>query len=118
MVPEWLHARGGYAHIGRQHGVEHKGKLFRRDGAVIVKMRALAGGVHARVRAAGPPYGGFAPRGAGERALQFLLNRAQPGLPLPAVKGRAVVLDGQQHPLKGLKIRHGNTFFVKNASSL
>ena len=51
-------------------------------------------------------------------ALQFLLNRAQPGLPLPAVKGRAVVLDGQQHPLKGLKIRHGNTFFVKIASSL
>ena len=84
------------ADVPRKHGVQHKGVLFRGNGAFRVKVKRLSTCVNARVRAAGSGNGDGFSRGTGEGFFQHLLHGKCVQLPLPARIVRAVVFHGAE----------------------
>ena len=85
--------------VSGQHGVEGKGELFRRDAGRAIQMGALAQGVDARVRPAGPGDPHRPAQQLFQRFFQHLLDRKPVLLPLPAHVVRTVVGDGQKKTL-------------------
>ena len=79
-----------------QVGVERQQQALGREVARDRRVRALAQRVDAGIGAAGAFDVRLRTADRRERLLQDLLDRAEAGLPLPAVEGRAVVGDGQQ----------------------
>ena len=81
--------------IGREHGIQRKAHLIRRNAARAVKMSAKPEGMNARIRSARPRDGDLLPRHPGKRLLQRLLNARPVDLPLPAAVRRAVIFDNE-----------------------
>ena len=80
-----------HGNIAGETGVERERDLLDRDCTVGAEVRAVAQGVHARVRAAAARYMDACTEYFCNGVLHGLLHRGETGLPLPAVIGGAVV---------------------------
>ena len=81
--------------IGREHGIQRKAHLIRRNAARAVKMSAKPEGMNARIRSARPRDGNPLSWQSGKSLLQRLLNARTVHLPLPAAVRRSVIFDNE-----------------------